>query len=153
MGSFDLLEKLIYRFISKRRHNNSEQYNDLVNRTTNDRLKSNLIEPIDSTTPVENKMNEVKSSPEVVFNKIHGVLAELAEKATKAKVDIRLDSSLVVDLGFSSFNFVELTLALEETLNIKEFPMQDWIDSQSLNENAEGRFTVEKLVERCVELI
>ncbi len=59
-------------------------------------------------------------------------------------------SSLVDDLRLDSFSFVDLTLALERTFGIREFPMQDWVDAEALKEG--DRFTVGALAGACLEM-
>jgi acyl carrier protein len=67
-------------------------------------------------------------------------------------VDVRLESSLIDDLGFDSLMFVDLTVLLENRLGIEEFPMRAWADAERAREN-EGRYTVRSLVRACAEAL
>jgi acyl carrier protein len=88
---------------------------------------------------------------DVVFEKVQEVLNRLVDKSMLNRQNITMDSYLVEDLGFTSLNFVELTLALERALDIRIFPIQEWIDDEMTRES--HRFTVRSLVSKCVELI
>jgi acyl carrier protein len=40
-------------------------------------------------------------------------------------------ASLTEDLGMDSFEFVDLTVAIEGAFGMSRFPMQEWIDAES----------------------
>jgi acyl carrier protein len=63
---------------------------------------------------------------------------------------IQPHTSLVADLGLDSIKFVGLGIALEEALDIPEFPMQDWSDQES---SRSGGFTVASLVAVCLKCV
>ncbi len=90
------------------------------------------------------------SDTEFVFEKVRKALIRISEKTIQNGASITMESSLIEDLGFSSLTFVELTIALERTLEIDAFPMQQWIDEEMTRKN--NRFTVRALVTKCVEL-
>jgi acyl carrier protein len=46
--------------------------------------------------------------------------------------DLGAGTSLVEDLGFDSITFIDLTLRLEARLGLREFPLQDWVDEESM---------------------
>ena len=64
-----------------------------------------------------------------------------------AEVRITPDVSLIDGLGLDSFQFVDLTLAIEQSFQIPRFPMQLWIDGEATKR--EDRFTVGSLVD-CI---
>src|SRR5690242_12982642 len=59
-------------------------------------------------------------------------------------------SLLIEDVGLDSLRFVDLTVALEDALQIVEFPMQDWVDAQV---EADLPLTVGALVLECERLV
>lgn len=65
--------------------------------------------------------------------------------------DIQLDTSLIDDLGLDSIKLVGLSIALEESFDISEFPMQDWSDEEA--QRIGGRFTVASLVTACLRCV
>jgi acyl carrier protein len=70
------------------------------------------------------------------------------EQAPDFNVEIRMDSSLVADLGLDSLSLVEAVVALEQALQIKHLSLE------ALSERESGRgerFTVESLVNLCME--
>ena len=61
--------------------------------------------------------------------------------------EIRMDSSLVTDLGLDSLSLVETVVALEQALRIDHLPLCDLGES-----GGDGsRFTVESLVNLCMQ--
>jgi acyl carrier protein len=59
--------------------------------------------------------------------------------------EIRLESSLVADLGLDSLSLVEAVVALEEALHIERLPLE------ALSDGCEGAcFTVGSLVDLCI---
>lgn len=59
-------------------------------------------------------------------------------------------SLLIEDVGLDSLRFVDLTVGLEDALQIPEFPMQDWVDAQV---EAGRPLTVGALVLECERLV
>jgi acyl carrier protein len=63
--------------------------------------------------------------------------------------DIRMESSLVVDLGLDSLSLVEAVVALEQALRIDHLSLAELNDRESERDGM--RFTVESLVNLCME--
>lgn len=82
-----------------------------------------------------------------VFESVREVLATLVRRVSPAQ--IAQHTSIIDDLGFDSLKLIDLTLALEAHLGLREFPMQDWYDAESRRSDA--RFTVASLVAACEE--
>ena len=61
--------------------------------------------------------------------------------------DIRMDSSLITDLGLDSLSLVEAVVALEQALRIEPLPLAELSESEVDG----GRFTVESLVDLCMQ--
>lgn len=86
-----------------------------------------------------------------IFDKVKCVLIKTLKNMGTHQVDIQLESSLIADLGFTSIMFMDLTIDLEDAFQISEFPIQDWIDEQTLL--GELGFRVQSLVNMCKQLI
>jgi acyl carrier protein len=71
------------------------------------------------------------------------------EQSPDFDVEIRLESSLVADLGLDSLTLVEAVVALEQALGIERLSLE------ALNDRESGRggerFTVASLVDLCME--
>ena len=67
----------------------------------------------------------------------------LRERGEAHPREIELDTSLVDELAFDSWAFIELTMRLEKRLDIDELPLQDWIDRES--SSRESNHTVRSL--------
>jgi acyl carrier protein len=65
------------------------------------------------------------------------------------EADIRMESSLVADLGLDSLSLVEVVVALEQTCRIDHLSLEALNDRES--EGDVGRFSVESLVNLCIE--
>jgi acyl carrier protein len=63
--------------------------------------------------------------------------------------EIRIDSSILDDLGFDSLRFIDLTLAIEDELGVADFPMQAWYDAEMEIKDGRRPFTVASLVTAC----
>lgn len=63
--------------------------------------------------------------------------------------EIRMESSLVADLGLDSLSLVEAVVALEQALRIDHLSLAALNDRES--ERDGERFTVESLVNLCLE--
>jgi acyl carrier protein len=61
--------------------------------------------------------------------------------------EIRMDSSLIADLGLDSLSLVEAVVALEQALRIEHLSLSELSES----EGDGGRFTVESLVDLCMQ--
>ncbi|WP_233859730.1 acyl carrier protein [Paraburkholderia sp. HD33-4] len=67
------------------------------------------------------------------------------ERRRDFNTEIRLDSSLIADLGLDSLSLVEAVVALEEAFGIERLPLE------ALNEDrADAHFTVGSLVDLCM---
>jgi acyl carrier protein len=93
--------------------------------------------------------------PKTCNPKFKHVLDTVRRQVALLSVDAGVDydrigpeTSLVEDLCFDSLRFVDLTLALEQELGLKEFPMQTWVDEQTEKETR--AFTVQALVDACI---
>ena len=79
------------------------------------------------------------------------VCTELARIRAEQGLDIdqciRLESSLVADVGLDSLSMVEALVAIEQTLGIGERTLAPWADGELEREGT--RFTVASLVEVC----
>jgi acyl carrier protein len=62
------------------------------------------------------------------------------------RAPLAADARLIEDLGLDSLKFVDLTVAIERSLSIADFPMHDWLDS--LTERGEAP-TVDALARVC----
>jgi acyl carrier protein len=58
---------------------------------------------------------------------------------------VRLDHSLVDDLGFDSLTFVDLIVILEERTALEDLPLLDWADREAMRKT--GRYSVQSLVD------
>lgn len=87
-----------------------------------------------------------------VERRVIAVVGRLATEVGFRAGDVYADTSLVDDIGLDSLRFVGLTLALEQALSLKAFPMQDWADSQ-LDIDDAPRFLVRQLVDECVSAL
>lgn len=63
---------------------------------------------------------------------------------------IRPDAHLIDDVGLDSFQFVDVTVALERALNVEHFPMQEWVDESKALRRP---LTVQSLVYACEALL
>ncbi len=88
------------------------------------------------------------SNAEDVFDAIRVEVAKLLADRGVRQEDIRPDTSLVDDLGMDSMKFLDLTVALERQLGLRELPMQRWQDDEVLK--AGRRYTVESLAAACL---
>ncbi len=86
-----------------------------------------------------------------LFEKVKSVVERAIAEEGRQIPSIEYQSSLINDLGVTSLMFVDLTLALEEIFYLSEFPMQTWIDEQTLL--GEKGFRIAALVEKCGSLL
>jgi acyl carrier protein len=77
-------------------------------------------------------------------------LAFLVQDGSIPLDEVTAKSSLIDDLRLDSFSFVDLTLGLERTFGIREFPMQDWVDEETQKDA--DRYTIGALAGTCLEL-
>jgi acyl carrier protein len=94
---------------------------------------------------------ESKPPADSLVAAVSSVLIHICEDYAR-DVDVRLESSLVHDLGFDSLMFVDLTVMLEERLGIEEFPMRAWADAERARENGRG-YTFQSLLCACAEAL
>jgi len=85
-----------------------------------------------------------------VFNKVSNAIVTVRENAGLKPLDIRLESSLINDLGFTSLMFAHLTIVIEDAFQFEEFPVQEWFAEQL--ELVDENFLVESLVDKCQSL-
>lgn len=62
--------------------------------------------------------------------------------------DIHPETRLIEDLGMDSLLFIDLTVALEEVLELDEFPMQEWVDQQR---EEHAPMTIGALAASCIK--
>ncbi len=86
-----------------------------------------------------------------VLHKVRALLVTFIRGRKLIASDINTNHSLTEDLGISSLRFFELTIALERTLRIEKFPIEEWIYAESLVEGP--RYTIESLVNKCMEIV
>jgi acyl carrier protein len=87
------------------------------------------------------------STRNTVFEIVRAQLLHVCrEQRRDFNAEIRLESSLVADLGLDSLSLVEAVVALEQALHIERLPLE------SLNDGCEGAyFTVGSLVDLCMK--
>ena len=90
----------------------------------------------------------MRTAPREVVQRVIDVLGRLMEESGIEAKELRADTSLIDDLALDSLMFVDLTLALERSFDIPEFPMQEWVDREAKEDGA--RFTVRSLSDACV---
>jgi acyl carrier protein len=66
------------------------------------------------------------------LQRVTRAVQELLRQRRQPHVELSPGLSLVEDLGFDSLAFVDLTLILEAELGVDEFPLQNWIDKESM---------------------
>lgn len=88
---------------------------------------------------------------EDVLAAIQRTVEEVRSNAGLPSRPAELDHSLVDDLELDSLMFVDLTLILEENLQIAQFPMEDWAALESRKTGA--RFTIRSLMETAVQVV
>jgi acyl carrier protein len=89
---------------------------------------------------------------ERVTQSVLGLVTALAAELGYRGPTISTAASLLDDVGLTSIKFVDLTVGLEDLLQIEEFPMQRWIDEQAMLDEG-ARFTVGALVEECLRIV
>jgi acyl carrier protein len=62
----------------------------------------------------------------------HEVRELLRERGVSERRDLSAETSLIADVGLDSLAFVDLTFRLEAKLGLRELPLQDWIDAESM---------------------
>jgi acyl carrier protein len=88
---------------------------------------------------------------EWIFERVKIAIKELCASAGLTYKSIDLETSLIEDLGLTSLDLVDLTIALEKVLSIGEFPIRDWMDEEVLRDGK--RYTVRSLVNKCIDCI
>lgn len=97
-------------------------------------------------------MTDESTLDPVTVGVVGRVLADLLKRNGRQiePANIRFRDSLVDDLRIDSLMFVDLTVLLEQELGVAEFPMQRWMDSETLGRDP--RYTVESLVRECMRV-
>jgi acyl carrier protein len=91
-----------------------------------------------------------EASRERIFAAVRSELLRVcSEQNPDFDADIRLDSSLVADLGLDSLSLVEVVVGLEQALQIEHLPL-DALRDRASRHGGES-FTVESLVNLCME--
>ncbi len=90
----------------------------------------------------------MKSAEEVLLAVADEVAQLLADHGVRRE-DVQPETSLVDDLGMDSMKFLDLTVALERRLGLRELPMQRWQDDEALKPGR--RYTVRALAATCLQ--
>jgi acyl carrier protein len=80
------------------------------------------------------------------------IVARLAADLGRDATEIGPDTSLIDDVGLDSLKFVDLTMAIEELLEMGVFPMQEWVDAEQ-DRMAPHRFTIRSLSAACLRAL
>jgi acyl carrier protein len=88
-------------------------------------------------------VNGAGSSERHALDLVSGVLASIEGVRGER---IAPDAHLMEDVGLDSFQFVDVTVALERALGIAVFPMQEWVDETRAGG---GPLTVAGLATAC----
>jgi acyl carrier protein len=94
------------------------------------------------------RVAEGSSNDERVYALVKQLLLVLAPAGLGEAIDRA--SLLIDDVGLDSLKFVDLTVGLERTLGVREFPMQRWIDDLM---DSGLPMTVGALVSCCEDLL
>jgi acyl carrier protein len=90
------------------------------------------------------------ATKEHVFEIVRRELARIRrELAPEFDTQIRMDSSLVADLGLDSISMVAAVVAIELALRIDPLSLDAWSEQEAAR--TEARFTVASLVDMCLE--
>ncbi len=88
------------------------------------------------------------STKDRIFDIVRAELLRIRRaQAPHVQGEIRMDSSLIADLGLDSLTLVEAVVALEQALRIEHLPLGELSEF----EGDGGRFTVESLVNLCIQ--
>lgn len=88
------------------------------------------------------------STRDRVFDIVRAELLRIrGAHAPHVQGEIRMDSSLITDLGLDSLSLVEAVVALEQALRIEHLPLTELSEC----EGDGARFTVESLVNLCMQ--
>jgi acyl carrier protein len=72
-----------------------------------------------------------KLSRDHIFTVLQAQLKKLADSYETIPEEIHWSDSIMTDLGFDSITVVELCCAVEEALQIKELPLNQWLNEES----------------------
>ena len=86
---------------------------------------------------------------EATLDVVRSVVSRLVDKPEFDAASLS-DESCVIELGLTSLELIDLTVALEDELMIEEFPLQDWIDQEN-QRGAEG-FRINSIVDICMRI-
>jgi acyl carrier protein len=95
-------------------------------------------------------MSGVEAVAMETANIVLDVLKETAVRVGYAPDKLRMETSLVHDMGLDSVDFMGLTVDLEDALALDSFPMEAWVERQKATR--EPPFAVRDLVEFCTAL-
>jgi acyl carrier protein len=80
-----------------------------------------------------------------IFSVMQAQLKKLADSYETIPGEIHWSDSIMTDLGFDSITVVELCCVVEEALQIKELPLNRWLNEQS--EKDGERYTIASFVD------
>ena len=87
---------------------------------------------------------------EMVASMVRKAIGETLQERGVREPELGAQTSLL-ELGMDSLKLVELAVILEETLHLREFPMQRWADEESARDDR--RFTVGSLIDFCCSVL
>jgi acyl carrier protein len=86
-----------------------------------------------------------KLSRDHIFTVLQAQLKKLADSYETIPDEIHWSDSIMTDLGFDSITVVELCCAVEEALQIKELPLNQWLNEESDKDGE--RYTIASFVD------
>jgi acyl carrier protein len=86
-----------------------------------------------------------KLSRDHIFTVLQEQLKKLADSYETIPDEIHWSDSIMTDLGFDSITVVELCCAVEEALQIKELPLNQWLNEESDKDGE--RYTIASFVD------
>ena len=87
---------------------------------------------------------------EAALDVVRNVLSRLVDKPDFDAATLSAETCVITELGLTSLELIDLTVALEDELMIEEFPLQDWIDQEN-QRGAEG-FRINSIVDICMRI-
>jgi hypothetical protein len=101
----------------------------------------------DRTTVREQEVTlEQQNLDDMVLERVRSALLLIDRRLSRE--DLALHTSLVDDLAVDSLKLVDLAFVLEESLELDEFPLQDWADEEK--RRVGKRFTLASLAAFCL---
>lgn len=80
-----------------------------------------------------------------IFTVLQEQLKKLADSYETIPDEIQWSDSIMTDLGFDSITVVELCCAVEEALQIRELPLNQWLNEESDKDGE--RYTIASFVD------